>query len=219
MIPYRSLIVVVALSTSALAEPTWTKQLSFRPAQQTSIKVIEPEGFKLAVELSDGSVKTGTVPEVVALPNTDGFVRVTLTSPDGAAWTNKVEVRARNQSELVVAFKPEVAADEPKGKARKYMARLANDGRGCGARSPYRTQIYIDFLRSSDGTSMAKPSAQDAELISFEIPAGKYDARVYVNNGAWTYLTSVTLEAPAKDGWVIGYGCANGAKSPTLIAR
>lgn len=214
----RALVVVVALSSTAIAGPSWTKQVSYRAAQQTTIKVLEPEGFAFSVETSDGAVKTGTAPDIVPLPSSDGYVKVTLTAPDGAVWTNKVEVRARNQTELVVGYKAEPAA-QPSEKARKFMARLTNGGKGCGKTSPYRTQIYVDFLRSSDGTSVAKPAAQDGELVSFELPAGKYDARVYVNNGEWTYITSVSLEAPAKDGWIVGYGCANGAKTATLIAR
>ncbi len=217
--------VVLVVASTALAAGHWTESLEYRYAGSTSLKVTEPEGFAISVETPDG-VRTGTVPEVFSLENQDAYVTVRLTAPSGETWKKKIEMRARQQAELAVAFKPDdkpkaedKPSEKPADKPRAYVARVLNGGAGCENKK-YRAAIKTDFRRASDGESQVSLVVNDGVKQDFEIPAGTFSVRVYRYTGdAWDFAFTTEVTAPARDGAVFGYGCVNGAASPSLIVR
>jgi len=82
----------------AIAGGTWSDKMNYRYSKGTSLKVTEPEGFKVTIVGGDGAEKADTVPALFGLPDQDAYVKVTLVAPDGTQWTKKVEVRANQQA-------------------------------------------------------------------------------------------------------------------------
>ena len=82
-----SIALLMVAATLAFAGGNWSDKLNYRYSSATSLKVTDPEGFKVAVVMPDGNEKTGTVPELFTLPDQDAYVKVTVTAPDGATTT------------------------------------------------------------------------------------------------------------------------------------
>ena len=226
MLKTISLIVLVAAVGTAVAAGTWSDSVKYRPTQNTSIRVLEPKGFRVTIDTPDG-VQTGTVPELFKLANEDAYVKVTLTAPDGTSWSNKVEVRQRNQAELTVNFKPDAAPAQEKenGKdtprARSFIMEMQNKGNTCDATSPWRATISADFLRASDGERIQKVQLDDDKSGQIELPSDAYDVRVFSWNGSeWKLAVSKRIDTPARDGFKLAFGCtAKSGKSPVLIPQ
>ncbi len=219
MTPLRTGLVGIATLAcvigTAFAGGSWNDKVSFRYANATSLKVTEPEGFKVSILLPDGE-KTGTIPELFSLPDQDAFVKVTLTSPQGDAWSKKVEIRSKQQTELAVQFKADAPAAEPKKAGRTYVGKFLNQIGGCG-RSYHATQVKIDFLRNSSGEIVKHQLIDAGKTADVEIEGGKYDVRVYLGvDGDWKYVHTSTWDI-GKDGWLLGFGCPPGSKQPTIV--
>jgi hypothetical protein len=220
-------IAILLVAGSAFAAATWAESVQYKYASSTSLKITEPQGFAVSVETPDGT-RTGTVPEVFTFENQDAYVTVRLTAPDGEMWKKKIELRTRQQAELAVSFKPaEKPVDKPVGKpeeakpenVRTYIARGFNGGSGCQNKK-FRAAIKLEFLRDRDGETAAAVVVEDGVKKDFDIAPGKYSVRVYRSTGQqWDFAFSSDVEAPAKDGAIFGYGCVNGASSPSLIVR
>ena len=215
----RSLVVIVGLAVagSALAGGSWNETVNFRRANGTSIKITEPEGFKVTVALADGD-KASTIPDVFNLPDQDAFVKVTLTSPQGEQWSKKIEVRANNQTELAVKFKADAAQPAADGKVvRSFVGKFLNATPGCGKNQS--AQIRLDFLRSADGQSVKQQLIDPGKTVDIEVPTGQYDVRVYIAQGQdYKYIHTSQWEF-SKDGWVLGYGCLKGSKTAAIVAE
>jgi hypothetical protein len=216
-------IAIILVAGSAFAAGSWTESVEYKYASSTSLKITEPEGFAVSVETPDGT-RTGTVPEVFTFENQDAYVTVRLAAPSGETWKKKIEMRTRQQAELAVSFKPAEKKPEDKPaakpeKVRTFIARGFNGGAGCRNKK-FRAAVKMDFLRESDGESAASVVVDDGAKKDFDIAPGKYRVRVYRSTGdAWDFAFTAEAEAPAKDGAVFGYGCVNGATSPSLIVR
>lgn len=216
-------IAIVLVAGTAFAAASWTESVEYKYASSTSLKITEPEGFAVSVETPDGT-KEGTVPEVFTFENQDAYVTVRLTAPSGETWKKKIELRTRQQAELAVSFKPAEKKPEDKPaakpeKVRTYIARGFNGGAGCQNKK-YRAAIRFDFLRDSDGEAVASVALDDGAKKDFDIAPGKYRVRVYRSTGQeWDFAFTSDVEAPAKDGAIFGYGCVNGAASPSLIVK
>jgi len=213
--------VVLVIATVAWAGGgTFTdKPVTYRFSQGgTSLKVVEPDGFKIAVTMADGSVKNGTVPELFQLPEQDAFLKVTLTAPDGTAWSKKIEVRAKQQAELAVAFK----SDEPKtqekpASVRSFVGKVENAGHTCG--QPWTKSLKVDFLRGSDHASALTKEIEPNTYVNVELATGRYDVRMYVKtNDVWDFVTTAPADV-TKDGWKYSFGCTKRTSKPSLVAQ
>jgi hypothetical protein len=199
----------------AVAGGTWSDKVTHRPSTAASIKVVEPEGFKITVTTSDGD-KAGTVPEVFAVPNLDAYYKVTLTAPDGTVWSKKVEVKAKYQTELTVSFKADEA--KPAGpSARSYIGRLQNVSKGCG--SKFESTIKAEFLRA-DGSVAHTAQANSNQTVEVQLASSSYEVRVYQWIGTeWRFGLTSSQPIPAKDGWGLGWGCPRGTRKLNLYAQ
>ncbi|HEU0031855.1 MAG TPA: hypothetical protein VFQ53_14575 [Kofleriaceae bacterium] len=210
-------MLLVLISGSAFAG-TWSDKINYRYSNQTSLKVTEPDGFKVIVTLGDGGEKVGTVPELFTLPDQDAFVKVTIVPSDGSApWSKKIEVRARQQAELSVTFKADPApkAEPAKKAARTYVGRFANKAGGCG-RAWSRT-IRVEFLISDDGSVVKQAQIDSSQNSDLELPGGKYDVRVYIwNDREWKFVLTSNHDI-GKDGWTLGFGCPVGKSTPAIV--
>jgi hypothetical protein len=211
-----ALMLVLLMGGVAMAG-TWSEKVNFRPSNKTSLKITEPEGFKVTAKLADGEEKVGTVPELFALPDGDAFVTVTITPTDGSApWTKKIEVRSRQQTELTVSFKGDAPKAEPaKAPGRSFVGRMLNQAGGCG--KAWDRSIKVDFLRGADGANAKTVQIDSKKNVDIEVGAGKYDVRVFIWNGTeWKFVLTSNHEI-TKDGWTLGFGCLRGKNTPTVI--
>jgi hypothetical protein len=212
-------ILIVCLGASvALAGGTWTDKSEHRYSTGTSLKVMEPDGFKVTVTTADGD-KVGTVPEVFPMPDADAFVKVTITAPDGTVWSKKIEIKSKHQTELVVTFKSDAPKAEPAKASKGYIGALQNRSGGCG--SKWEGTIYAEFIAPNDRTVVAKsPNVDSQKNSNVELPAGAYDVRVYRWNGSEFQFSLTTRQTiPAQDGWALGWGCVQGTRTPTLVVQ
>lgn len=181
----------------------------------TSLKITEPEGFKITVATEAGD-KVGTAPEVFALPEKDAFVTVTLLAPDGTKWSKKVEIVAKKQTELAISFKadaPAPAAEPAKG--RSYIGKMLNSGGGCG--KAYKGTIRADFLEPTTGTVKASSQIAAGANRDVEVPSGALEIRVFLSKGnEWQFVTTGNYEFK-KDGWQLGFGCKQGSTKPVVV--
>jgi hypothetical protein len=198
----RSMLIVAAFASTAVAGGTFADKTEYRHSNATSIKVTDPEGFKVTVALPNGD-KTDTVPAMFTLPDQDSYVKVTVVAPDGTTWSKKVEVRAKQQAELSLQFKADAA--QPAG-GHTYVGKFLNEAGGCGPK--WKRQIRVDFI-NADGSKTKQQLIDNHKTVDLEIPGGKYDVRVYVeNNGGYDFVLSQP-EQISKDNWNMGFGCQN----------
>jgi len=207
---------MVCVIGTAFAGGSWNDNVTFRYANATSLKITDPEGFKVSITTADGE-KAGTIPEVFALPDQDTFVKVTLTSPAGDAWSKKIEVRAKQQTSLAVQYKADAAVPAADAKkVRTYVGTFLNQVGGCD-RTLKTTQARVDFLRNSSGEVVKQQLIDAGKTAQIEIEGGKYDVRVFLAvGGEWKHMHTSTWEI-GKDGWRLGYGCPPGSKQPTIV--
>jgi hypothetical protein len=210
-------VALVAATATAIAGGSWSDKLDYRYSNTTSLKVTDPDGFKVTVVMPDGNEKADTVPALFQLPDQDAYVKVTLTSPDGAQWSKKIEIRSKQQAQLALAFKADAAKPDGGTKARRYTGKILNQGNGCG--QTYNNSIKAEFLRASDGQAEKEIKIDVNTYVNVELPGGKYDVRVFVWSGSvWDHVLTSSVDV-AKDAWAAGFGCKRGSKKPTLLAQ
>lgn len=207
-------VMLCLASGSAMAGGTWHDKVNYRYSSSTSLKITDPDGFKATVVTADES-KSGTVPELFGLPDRDAFVTVTITAPDGTQWTKKVEVRAKQQTELSITFVPDAPAKdaEPK-RQRTYFGKLLNQAATC--KRGWGT-IKADFI-DADGNIARSAQIDVTKVADIELAAGTFDVRIWVwVDNAWSRALTSTGHQITKDGWAFGFGCRKGSKSADLI--
>jgi hypothetical protein len=205
-----SLIIVAALSSVAVAGGTWADKIEYRHSTGTSLKVTDPEGFKITVSLPGGD-KTDTVPAMFALPDQDSYVKVSVVAPDGTTWSKKVEVRSKQQAELSLQFKTDAGNTATPG--RSTVGKFLNEGGSCG--STWARSIKADFV-AADGTTALSKQIDPHTYTNLDLASGKYDVRVFVKtNDVWDYLLTTKQEL-TKDGWELAFGCTRHSTKPAV---
>ena len=217
---FVSMVVALAVGSAvAWAGGTFTdKPVTYRFSQGgTSLKVVEPDGFKVSIALPDGTVKSDTVPALFALPDADAFMKVTVTAPDGSAWSKKVEIRAKQQAELAVNFKEEAKTQEKPASTRTFVGKVENAGHTCG--DAWKKPLKVDFLVGGSSTVALSKEIEWNTYVNLEVPAGHYDVRMYVKtNDVWDFVATAPADSQ-KDGWKYSFGCTNRMKKPSLVAQ
>lgn len=217
----------VSLGVLVVATVAWADGGAFtdRPvtyrysAGGTSLKVTEPEGVKVAVTMADGSVKTGTVPELFQLPEQDAFLKVQLTAADGTQWSKKIEIRAKQQAELAVAYRaPDAPKTQEKPASVTFVGKLEHAGQTCdkswGAKS-----LKLDLMRSSGGQVVTSKEIEPNTWQNVELASGHWEARMYVKtNDVWDFVATAPLEI-GKDGWKYSFGCTARMRKPSLVPQ
>jgi hypothetical protein len=207
-------VVVLALVGTASAGTFGEPKVGHRYTNgATSLKVTEPENFKITITTEEGE-RAGTVPEVFAMPEKDQFVKVTLTAPDGTVWTKKVEVVAKKQTELAISFKGDAPKAEAAATRRNYIGRMQNSAGGCGL--SWRLPIRADFLDPATGTVLVSKQVEHNKNQQLEVPAGTAEIRVFLlQNKEWKFVVT-GKHTFAKDGWQLGFGCKEGTTTPIV---
>jgi hypothetical protein len=213
-------LVVLGLSLAsgiAVAKGAWSHNVSHRYSSKTSIKITEPKGFSVAVTIGD-DVKKDTIPAIIPLPNEDQYLPVMVTAKDGHSWAEKVEIRAKQQTELSLTYVATKATPAKKG-GRKYMGRLANAASSCGKAWKGR-DVQFELVGTDSGDELGKWRFPGDGVKSVEIPAGSWDVRAYVKaKGSYHYYDTRTVEVK-KDNFNIAIGCQKGApKRPALLFK
>jgi hypothetical protein len=207
-------LALVAATATAIAGGSWSDKLNYRYSNGTSLKVTEPDGFKVTVTMPDGSDKTDTVPALFPMADQDAYVKVTLASPDGAQWSKKIEIRAKQQAELALAFKADTAQPAGRPAGRTFTGKVFNLGGGCG--KAYKATIKLELLRSADGAVAQTLQIDHNTHQNIQLAGGKYDVRVFMWSGSvWDHVLTGSADV-AKDGWQVGFGCKPGTSKPTV---
>lgn len=213
-------LVVLGLSLAsglALAKGAWSHNVSHRFSGNTSIKITEPKGFSVAVTIGD-DVKTDTIPAIIPLPNEDQFVPVKVTATDGHSWAEKVEIRAKQQTELSLSYSPAHAQPAKKG-GREYIGMIANVVSSCGKKWRGRN-IRFELVETESGDALGTFDFPKEDTKSIEVPSGSWDVRAYMKSGnAFHYYDTKTVQV-SKDGFTIAIGCQKGApKRPEVLFK
>ena len=200
----RLLVSFVALaitSTTAFAEDRWSESSTFTHSDVTSIRVAEPEGYKVSIKIGD-EVQTDTVPVVFRAPLADAYYSMTIVAPNGAAWTKKIATRRYNVTEVTVSH---VADDKaPAKSARKFIGSMFNDASGCNIKATMKIELI-----AGDGTVVATSTLKNGYSQEQSIASGTYDIRVYsMQKDRWTYETTGKANVDS-DKWKITSGCSN----------
>jgi hypothetical protein len=190
---------MVAFASVAHADE-WTHSQDFKYSQTASIRVVEPEGFKVVV-----NGKSDVVPAVFNLDNADAYMVVQLTAPDGKVWEKKIEVRANNQTVLRVKYTPAAAAAPAAGAKRSHIGSVKNTTHTCDREK--RKAYKFDFRL--DGKDVKSFELQSGKYTpNVELVDGNYEVRLWtMKSGQWVFqeTSSFTVD---KDGWVFFYGCS-----------
>jgi len=100
--PTPSPILTIRLDEAA---SSWDYGVESRQAPRTALKVSGAKDFKITVTMPAGEL-AGTIPQRFELADRDGDARVTVTAPDGTIWTRKIQVKAKQETEVSVDFTP-----------------------------------------------------------------------------------------------------------------
>ena len=87
------------------AASSWDYAIATREAPRTALKISGATDFKVTVAMPAGEL-AGTIPQHFDLADRDGDARVTVTAPDGTSWTRKIQVKAKQETEVSVDFTP-----------------------------------------------------------------------------------------------------------------
>ncbi len=198
-----SLVAMVA--SPARAEDKWSDTKAFVRSDATSLKILEPEGYRVSVVV-DKKVVSDTLPAIVRLPD-EGFYQVTITAPSGAAWSQKVEARRYQITELrvkhTVSEAPATPAAAPQ---RKYIGTMVNRVSTCGKKLAAKVEL-VDGAGVTAAFQIKTNSLEQGSVVG-----GTYDVRAYVwDAGAndWTYQTT-TSALFNRDNWKITLLCGTG---------
>ena len=190
---------MVAFAAEARADE-WTHSQDFKFAKTASIRVVEPEGFKVVV-----NGKSDVVPAVFNLDNADAYMVVQVTAPDGKVWEKKVEVRANNQTVLTLKYTPAAAATPAAGAKRSHIGSVKNTTNSCDREK--RKAYKFDFRL--DGKDVKSFELQSGKYTpNVELTDGSYEVRMWtMKSGQWVFEQTANFTV-AKDGWVFFYGCS-----------
>lgn len=206
---HRSLVALVAcLSTVAFAQ--WKEDIGFTRSDRTTLKLLEPRGFAVAVQTPRGLVND-TIPAVIELPSADAFVAVTVTAPTGASWSQKVEVKRLMSTEVRLA---QAARGPAPVAARSRVGRVLNTFAACGPEVGVmrQTSVRADFVGVTGAVAVSVQADAATPRQQPEVPEGEYDVRAYIWNPkdrTWTFAKTVHTTI-ARDGFEVAIGCNGG---------
>lgn len=199
------IVTLLALSaTPALAGGSWAKDVSFEPASRTTLKVVEPDGFKVRVVPAEGEPQEDTVPAAFAFANQGAFVTLTMTASDGETWNTKVELKERQVTVVKVKYQaPKNDKDKP-ADVVKYIGKAENITNLCAEQD--RGDIRLEWkLKGKQVLLIDVPV--NTYYPNIELETGRYDVRVYQDLGqGFMYKTTSQFDV-ANDGWLYYYGC------------
>lgn len=190
---------VCALARSAAADDHWSESTAFTRSDQTAIRVVEPEGYKVTITM-DGSSQTDAAPVVFRVPATDAYYALTFVAPNGATWTHKfeahryqtTEVHVKHLVDAPVAAKPVATAP-----VRLYIGSVKSKIKTCNVKA----QVRVEFVTPAGVSAVALELASGA-LGQTSLPGGTYDVRVFVmDKNAWTYQSTSKIQING-DGWL-----------------
>lgn len=186
-------------------------------AGHASLKITEPAGFKVSATV-DGKLQQDTVPHIFAVPDTHAYVPVTITAPDGKAWTGKIEVKPHETTQIAFKYNaPAAAAAAPAAAApgRKFIGHLLNGADRCAAQARVPLKFEILDANGAAAHTIELPAGQDKTT---ELPAGTYSVRVFwFTNNEWKYQETFKNVSITDDKWGFGIGCAK--KNSTTLTR
>ncbi|MEJ7597852.1 MAG: hypothetical protein WKG01_08095 [Kofleriaceae bacterium] len=198
VIPVLALASVLATATTAIADD-WSHSVEHQPAATASIRVIEPEGYRFTV-----NGRTDSAPAVFAVPNADNYFVMTVTSPSGASWERKIEVKAHRQAVVRVrhAVPPPREAAQPG--TSSFIGIMVNTTHQCREEA-HRGAIKLEFVLGPERVKAVEVPMKSR--VDVELPANTYRARLYLRSGAEWQFSTVKEVSVTKDGWVFEYGC------------
>jgi hypothetical protein len=196
--PFKLALAVVVLFSATAHADTWTQTAELVASDRAAIRVLEPEGYTFTV-----NGRTDTSPAVFALPNTDQYILVEATAPNGAHWQQKVEVRAYTQTVLRVRHVVDRPKDE-RPQSATFVGVLYNTTHLCRKETD---RIAWRFDVTADGRTLTSNVLEPRSRADLSLPAGTYAVRRYTQRaGQWEFAATQSLTV-TKDGWVYGIGC------------
>jgi outer membrane biosynthesis protein TonB len=87
------------------AASSWDYEVSYHDAPSTSLNVTGPAGLKVTLGLPAGEL-AGVLPQKFQIPDSVKDARVTVTAVDGTVWTRKIQVAAKQETQVAVDFTP-----------------------------------------------------------------------------------------------------------------
>jgi hypothetical protein len=203
---FRTLFITFALAIltfAGVAFANWSYTTSYKHASKTSLKVIEPDGFKVKVTIGS-DVKEDTIPAVFQLPDGDAFVPVTIVAKDGNTWSQKIEVKDHQQTELKVQYTAG-AKPAPAGPARKFIGSVVNTTHRCTNANDRADMRYDFMLDGNKAQEVFVP--MNKRITNLELPSGSYSIRLFRKRGNdYIFVSSYQFDV-TKDGWEYSYGC------------
>lgn len=204
---------LLALTTAGIADAGWQPATSHKHVSgKTSLKVSEPKGFKVKVVV-EGAAKEDSVPAIFALPDVDAFVSVTLTAPDGHAWTDKVEIKAHQQTDLTMKYEAApAAAAAPSG--RTFLGHVENASGRCAAGED-RLDLKADIITPATGAVAGSFTVTPNKEAEAHVESGVYEVRFFTRPAGSTssYIFKSTQKINiAQDGWLFSWGCRTTSK-------
>jgi hypothetical protein len=191
---------LLALTSHAHAD-TWSHTAEQQRSRSTSIKVTEPEGYRITV-----NGRTDTIPALFDVADADAYVELEVEAPSGATWHRKIEVKAYRQTAVRIRHTASVKAAPEKERtprAAAFIGVAANTTHLCGKRD--RSDIRVQFVLANERVKtvdLAVRSRADVEL-----PAGQYRIRrFHRGRQGWDLAGTQALEV-TKDGWIYNWGC------------
>ncbi len=103
---------VFSASTTFAADEDWKIVPTYTAGKRAAIKVVSPKGMKMQFT-ENGVQKEDTVPHVIVVPDEDSFVPVTFIDKSGEKYSEKIEVKAGQVSELKVTYTAKVVPPPP----------------------------------------------------------------------------------------------------------
>jgi hypothetical protein len=73
------------------------------PGPRPAVNVTGPKGFKVALTSPAGDL-VGSVPQRFELAEGTRDVRVTVTAPEGAVWSKRIDLKPKQETEVSVEF-------------------------------------------------------------------------------------------------------------------
>jgi hypothetical protein len=191
-------LATIAIPSLASAEE-WGLSVEHKYSKASSIRVVEPEGYKVTV-----NGQTDTVPAVFNLADSDAYHIVKIASPNGRSWEKKVEVKAGHQT--VVRIRHEPPGAEPKKdapEAATFVGKVTNSTHAC--RQSDRGDHVFEFRLNNK--KAGEWTVKSGTFLNVELATGNYEVRRWgFQNGTKVFQATdkVTVD---KDGWEYNFGC------------
>lgn len=207
---------VAGISSVALAAGTWKPTIGHKYSTTASIKVT---GMKGTVKISGNGVnRQDSLPAIFEVPDQNAFITVVVTALDGAVWSEKVEVKAHQETAIELSYSPDAApsaSGSAAPSARKRIGHVRNLTGKCwkdGRNIPVRAE----FLAAADGTKLSEVTVSGAQSNDIDVPQGEYDVRVFYTNpenGKSVFAETIRYKIE-KDGWMLQFGCSARGEKP-----